>query len=100
MTGPLAGDGVQQVLAGHAVVDVGAAQSEGERDAAAVGDQVPLGAQPAAIRRVRPGRGTPFFVARDAGQCGTRRHGGLPPFGLGEGRGSSGSMISHSESDT
>ena len=46
-------DAARQVLERHAVVGVGVGQDEGERDAAPVGDQVALGAQPASVGRVR-----------------------------------------------
>ncbi len=55
-------DRVEQVLERHAVVDIGPGQQEGERDAAPVGDEVALGARLAAIRRVRPDRGSPLFA--------------------------------------
>ena len=58
--------GIEQVLERLAVVGVGASQQEGERDAAPVSDEVPLGACLAAVRRVRPGSGTPLFAAMDA----------------------------------
>ena len=58
--------GVEQVLEGPAVMRVGAAQQEGERGAASVGDEVPLGARLTAVRRVRPGSGPPFLAAMDA----------------------------------
>jgi hypothetical protein len=44
------------------VVAVGAGQRPGEWDAAAVGQQVVLGAVPAAVDRTRPGRGAPCFA--------------------------------------
>jgi hypothetical protein len=65
----LARDGcyrVEQLLEGPAVVSVGAAQQESERDAAPVHDEVALGACLSAIRRVRPGSGTPLLAAMDA----------------------------------
>lgn len=65
----LAWDGwhrVEQVLEWPAVMSVSARQQESERDAAAVGDEVPLGACLAAVRRVRPGSGAPLLAAMDA----------------------------------
>ncbi len=53
-------NGVEQVFEGYAVVNVGPGQDEGERDTAAISDQVTLGAWSAAIRRVRACRGTPL----------------------------------------
>jgi len=156
--------GIEQRLEWHAVVDVGPGQQKGERDAAAIRDQMAFGARPASIRRVRTCRGTPFLAAMDelsmqarlqsmrsasrsrhsssrcrrshtpvACQSRSRRQqvtpdphpisagsishgmplrstnrmpvnaaragtGGRPPFGLGGTGGSSGSMISHSDS--
>jgi hypothetical protein len=58
--------GVEQVLEGPAVVRVGAAQQESERDAAPVGQKVALGACLAAVCRVRPGSGAPLLAAMDA----------------------------------
>ncbi len=58
-------NGVEQVFEGYAVVNVGPGQDEGERDTAAISDQVTLGAWSAAIRRVRACRGTPLFAAMD-----------------------------------
>jgi hypothetical protein len=58
-------DGVDQLLERHAVVDVGSSQYEGERNAAAIGDQVPLGAWSASIGGVRACRRTPLFAAMD-----------------------------------
>ena len=57
---------VEQVLEGPAVVSIGTAQQEGERDAASVGDEVALGACLASVRRVRPRSGAPLFAAMDA----------------------------------
>lgn len=65
----LASDGrdrVEQVLEGPAVVSVGAAQQEGERDAASVGDEVALGARLAAVRRVRACSGVSLLAAMEA----------------------------------
>lgn len=58
-------DDVDQRLEGYAVMDVCAGQDEPERNAAPVGDQMPLGAWSAAICRVRPRSRTPFFAAMD-----------------------------------
>lgn len=57
---------IEQLLERDAVVDVGAGQQERERDAAPVGDEVPLAARPAAVGRVRAGPRSPFFAAMDA----------------------------------
>jgi len=59
-------DGVEQFLEGHAVVDVGPGQQEGERDAAPVGDEVSLRARPAPVRRVRAGGPTPLLAGTAA----------------------------------
>jgi hypothetical protein len=156
--------GIEQFLERHAVVDVGAGQQKGERDAAAICDQVAFGARPASIGRVGTSRGAPFLAAmeelsmharlqsmrsasrsrRNSSRCrrsqtpaacqsrsrlqhvtpdpqpisaGSISHGmpvrstnrmpvnaaragtgGRPPFGLGGAGGSSGSMISQSDS--
>jgi hypothetical protein len=58
-------NGVEQVFEGYAVVNVGPGQDEGERDTAAIGDQVTFGAWSSPIRRVRTCRGAPFFAAMD-----------------------------------
>ena len=63
-SGPHARHGVQRGHQHHAVVAVGAAQRDAERRAAGIGDDVALGARPAAIRRVRANLRTPFFAAR------------------------------------
>jgi hypothetical protein len=56
---------VEQLLERQAVVDVGAGQDEGERNVAAVGDEVAFGAGPASVGRVRAGGVTPFLAAMD-----------------------------------
>lgn len=48
------GDGIQQLVKGLAVVDVGLGQQKGELDALPVGDEMVLGSRPAAIGRVEP----------------------------------------------
>ena len=58
-------DGIQQLVEGLAVVDVGSGQQEGERDALSVGDEVALGSRPAAVGRVRAGCFTPLLAAID-----------------------------------
>jgi hypothetical protein len=58
-------DGVDQRLEWHAVVDVCAGQEEPERNPAAVGDQMALGAWSASVGRVRPRSRTPFLAAID-----------------------------------
>lgn len=59
-------DGVEQVGEAEAVVAVGAAQAQRERRAAAIDDHMMLRAGLAAIGRIRPGGGPPFF-GPDAG---------------------------------
>ncbi len=59
-------DCIEQRFERHAVVDVGAGQQEGERDATAVGDEVSLGAGPPTVSRVWAGCRTPLFAAMDA----------------------------------
>ena len=54
-------DRVQRSYQHHAVVPVGAAQRDAARRAASLGDEVTLGARPAAIRRVRADLATPFL---------------------------------------
>jgi hypothetical protein len=58
--------GIEQRLEGHAVVDVGPDQQEGERDATALGDQVALGAGSASVGRVRAGAVAPLFAGMAA----------------------------------
>jgi hypothetical protein len=58
-------DRVEKLLERQAIVDVGASQDEGERNAAAVGDEVAFGAGPASVGRVRAGGVTPFLAAMD-----------------------------------
>ncbi len=58
-------DGIQQLVEGHAVVDVGPGQQEGERDALPVGDKVALGPWPAAVGRIGAGCFTPLLAAMD-----------------------------------
>ncbi len=159
-------DRIEQLVEGQAVVDVGAGQEKGQRDAATIRDQMALGAGPASVRRVRACGLAPFLAAMDelsmqarlqsirsasrkrfnssrcrrsqipaACQSRSRRQqvtpdphpisagsishgmpvrstnstpasvarggtGGRPPLGFGTAGGSSGSMISHSESET
>jgi len=68
-----AGDRVEHLLEGYAVVHVRSGQDEGERDALAIRDEVGFRAWATAIGRVRPDRGTPSFcrdgriVHRDSG---------------------------------
>jgi len=57
---------VEQILEGPTIVEIGAAQQEGERDAAPVRDEVALGARLSAVRRIRPCSGTPLLAAMDA----------------------------------
>ena len=71
-------DGIQQCLEGHAVVDVGAGQDDGERNAAAVGDEVALCPGLAAIGRVRPGLKPPFLAGRLVLSSAARRQSILP----------------------
>ena len=54
-------DGIEQRFERDTVMDVGAGQEEGKRDAVSVGDEVAFCARPAAIRRVRPGGFTPLY---------------------------------------
>ena len=56
-------DGIEQWLEGDRVMDVGACQQEGERNALPVSDQMALGAGPSAVGWVRPGRVTPLLAA-------------------------------------
>ena len=58
-------DRVDDVDQGLAVVAVGAGQDEGERQAAPIHHDVPLGAGFAPIRRVRADRVTPLLAATD-----------------------------------
>ena len=58
-------DSIQQFVEGLAVVDVGAGQQEGERDALPVGDEVALGPRPAAVGWIGAGRLTPLLAAMD-----------------------------------
>jgi hypothetical protein len=55
-------DGIDQVLEGDAVVDVGGREERGERETLAIGHNVALRARFAAIRRVRAGLVAPFFA--------------------------------------
>lgn len=55
--------GIEQRFERRAVVNIGAGQQEGERNAAPVGDEVALGAGTAAIDRVRSGGFAPLFAA-------------------------------------
>lgn len=54
-------DGIEQLLEGLAVVNIGLSQQEGERDALPVGDEVALGPRPAAVGGVGAGCLPPFW---------------------------------------
>jgi len=58
-------DGIEQLLERNAVVDIGSGQQEGQRNAAAIRDQVPLGPWFTSICWVRAGRRSPLFAAMD-----------------------------------
>jgi hypothetical protein len=58
--------GVEQRLEQPAVVDVGGAEQERERDAAGVDQDVPLAARPAAVGRARAGELAPLFAGNEA----------------------------------
>jgi len=55
-------DRLEQQQQLRAVVSVGAGERPGERQAAAVGQEVVLGAATAPVDRARAGRGAPFFA--------------------------------------
>ena len=61
---PHAGHGVQRWCQYHAVVAIGTTQRDAERRATGVGDDVPLRARLAAVRRIGPDLLTPFFARR------------------------------------
>ena len=58
-------DGIQRLVEGLAVVDVGSGQQEGERDALPVRDEMALGSRSAAVGRIGAGRLTPLLAAMD-----------------------------------
>jgi hypothetical protein len=57
---------LDQRLKELAVVPVRGREEEGKWDAVAIDEEVPLGAGPAAVRRVRPGRFAPLLAANEA----------------------------------
>lgn len=58
-------NGIQQLVEGLAVVDVGSGQQEGERDALPVRDEMALGSRSAAVGRIGASRFTPLLAAMD-----------------------------------
>jgi hypothetical protein len=58
--------GIDQFFEEAAVVDIGRAEPDGERDAPGVGDQVALGPGPAAIGRVGAGLFAPLLAGTEA----------------------------------
>ena len=58
-------NGIQQLVEGLAVVDVGPSQQEGKRDVLQVGDKATPGPRSAAVVRIGAGRLTPLLAAID-----------------------------------
>ena len=58
-------DGVQGGRQHHAVVPVGPAERQAERRAAGIRDEVAFGARFAAVRRARPGLGSPLCISAE-----------------------------------
>ncbi|PWK84461.1 hypothetical protein C8D88_10876 [Lentzea atacamensis] len=71
-------DGVEQWYQVGDVVAVGAGQCHGQGHAAAVGDQVVLGARPGAVDRARTGFGPPFTVLTDEESTAARDQSNVP----------------------
>lgn len=57
------GNGVDQLLERHAVMDIGTGQQKGERDALCIRREVAFCARPASICWIRPRRSAPFLAA-------------------------------------
>jgi hypothetical protein len=70
---------VENLCEGNTVVGIGAGQNKGERDATPIGDDVALRAGLATIRRVRPRRRAPLYLAIAGSEAVGKPLGGREP---------------------